>query len=297
MTFAERRVDQVRQHLDDAMKNQLDSNQALYGPQAKKCFDGALNAFLAQECPQLGGHRTRQVLVQSLVQMVNQFFPETNHLRPGQTPWSCVHKGERASYGKRMDQTKLQPVIIDLVKPQDILDRANGAKLRDLKQEACVRIFKQAYEQDGVLTLAEVGILLKISPPTVSKYVRAWEEANECIVPRRGTIHDMGPKLTHKKEIIEKLVFDGKSVEVVCRETQHSPEAVLRYITNFKQVLLCRRKKLDNTETAFATKLSLRLVEEYQRLIDNYAKKHPEWECNGEPWLDKMIGSLDKCQA
>jgi hypothetical protein len=65
-----------------------------------------------------------------------------------------VHKGERASYGKRMDQTKLQPVIIDLVKPQDILDRANGAKLRDLKQEACVRIFKQAYEQDGVLTLA-----------------------------------------------------------------------------------------------------------------------------------------------
>ena len=77
--------------------------------------------------------------------MVNQFFPETNHLRPGQTPWSCVHKGERASYGKRMDQTKLQPVIIDLV---------NGARLRDLKQEACVRIFKQAYEQDGVLTLA-----------------------------------------------------------------------------------------------------------------------------------------------
>ena len=107
----------------------------------------------------------------------------------------------------------------------------------------------------------------------------------------------MGPTLTHKKEIIEKLVFDGKRVEVVCRETQHSPEAVLRYITNFKQVLLCRRKKLDNTETAFATKLSLRLVEEYQRLIDNYAKKHPEWECNGEPWLDKMIGSLDKCQA
>ena len=49
------------------MKNQLDSNQALYGPQAKKSFDGALNAFLAQECPQLGGHRTRQVLVQTLV--------------------------------------------------------------------------------------------------------------------------------------------------------------------------------------------------------------------------------------
>ena len=62
---------------------------------------------------------------------------------------------------------------------------------------------------------------------------------------------------------------------------------VLRCITDFKQVLLCCRKKLDNTETAFATKLSLRLVEEYQRLIDNYAKKHPEWECDGEPFFDK----------
>ena len=279
------------------MKNQLNHNQALYGPQTQKNFSGALNAFLAQECPQLGGHRTRQVLVQSLEQMVHQFYPETSHLRPGQTPWSCVHKDEKASYGKRMNQTKLQPVILELVKSQDILDRANGAKLRDLKQEACVRIFNQAYQQDGVLTLAEVGILLKISPSTVSKYVRTFEESNQCIVPRRGTIHDMGPTLTHKKEIIEKLVFEGKSVEVVCRETQHSPEAVLRYITNFKQVLLCRRKMLDNTEIAFATKLSLRLIEEYQRLIENYASKHPEWECNGEPWLDKMIESLDKCKS
>ena len=50
-------------------------------------------------------------------------------------------------------------------------------------------------------------------------------------------------------------------------------------------------------EAAFAMKLCLRLVEEYQRLIDNYAKKRPEWECDGEPWFDKMIESLDKCQS
>ena len=77
--------------------------------------------------------------------------------------------------------------------------------------------------------------------------MRAWEEANECIVTHRVIIQDMGPTLTHKKEIIEKLVFDGKSVEVVCRQTYHSPEAVVRYITNFKPVLLCRRKKLNNS--------------------------------------------------
>jgi hypothetical protein len=104
----------------------------------------------------------------------------------------------------------------------------------------------------------------------------------------------MGPTLTHKKEILQKRVFDGKNVETVCRETQHSPEAVLRYSTNFKQVLMCRKKGLSNTEIAFATKLSLRLIEEYQNLIEEYAKAHPSCECNGEPWLDDFIDQLEK---
>jgi hypothetical protein len=63
---------------------------------------------------------------------------------------------------------------------------------------------------------------------------------------------------------------------------------------NFKQVLLCRRKHLANADIAFATKLSLRLVEEYQDLIEDYGKKHPQWECNGQPWLDDLIDKLEK---
>lgn len=54
------------------------------------------------------------------------------------------------------------------------------------------------------------------------------------------------------------------------------------------------KKGLSNTEIAFATKLSLRLIEEYQNLIDQYAKQHPSWECNGEPWLDDFINQLEK---
>jgi hypothetical protein len=36
----------------------------------------------------------------------------------------------------------------------------------------------------------------------------------------------------------------------VCRETDHSPEAVLRYTTNFKQVLLCQAKGFDVAQTS-----------------------------------------------
>ena len=86
------------------------------------------------------------------------------------------------------------------------------------------------------MTNAEVAILLKISSPTISKYVREWEEITNTLVPRRGTIHDMGRSLTHKVEIINKLFLEGKSVEQVSRETYHSPAAIHRYIILKKAV-------------------------------------------------------------
>ncbi len=59
-----------------------------------KTFVGALEAFFAQECPQLGGFRTRQVLVQAVLGMGNEFYPETSHLRQGQIQWVTVDEDE-----------------------------------------------------------------------------------------------------------------------------------------------------------------------------------------------------------
>lgn len=256
------------------MKKQQTHLQATYHPMLYKTFTGALDAFFAQECPQIGGLRTRQVLVQAVEGMVREFYPETSHLRQGQIQWTTVDKDETSSYGKSMKQTQLKSVVLDLVRSQDIQERAEGKRLRDLKKEAAVRLFEQADQQNGCMTQAEVGILLKISPNTVSHYVREWETQNETLIPRRGTIHDMGPTLTHKKPIIRKLFLEGKSVEQVSRETRHSPEAIQRYIQNFKQVLLCRQKGLDAKDSAYAIHLSKRLVEEYHALMDEFGKEN-----------------------
>ncbi len=276
------------------MRKELSNAQANYNPQFYKSFEGALEAFFSEECPQLGGGRTRRLLVDVIRSMVGEFFPSTTCLTAGQTPWTCVHKDARSSYAKTICKTRLTPVVLDLVKPADIKDRAAGVSLKDLRKEAVARLFQQAYQQDGVLTCAEVAILLKLGVSTVSLYVNEWEEENQQILPRRGTIHDMGPTLTHKRQIIEKLVFEGKSVEVVCRETCHSPEAVLRYITSFKQILLCRRKGLEKADISFATKMSLRLVEEYFDLMDDYRKQHPHLETEGEMWINDLVKNLEK---
>ncbi|MDK2856894.1 MAG: hypothetical protein PWQ89_13 [Verrucomicrobiota bacterium] len=156
---------------------------------------------------------TRQVLAQAVQGMVGEFYPEASHLRQGQIQWVTVDKDETSSYGKSMRQTKLKNVGLDLVRSKDIAERAEDKRLREIRKEAAVRLFKQADEQNGCMTNAEVAILLKISPCTVSKYVHEWEFDHDLLVPRRGTLYDMGPTLTHKKPIIRKLFLEGKSVE------------------------------------------------------------------------------------
>jgi hypothetical protein len=273
------------------MSKRSSERVATYSPQQFKSFPGALNAFFSTECPQRGGQRTRQVLVQAIVEMIERFYPPSTHLRAGQTPWVTVDKDEKSSYGKRMSQTQLTSVVLDLVPAEEATERKDGKKLRAIKKEAVARVFTQAYEQGGCLTNVETALLLKMSPSTVSTYTREWELENETLLPRRGTIHDMGPTLTHKKEIIERLFLQGKSVEQVMRETYHSAEAITRYIVAFKQVLLCHRKGLSTEEIAFAVKMSKRLVEEYQRLISELAAKNQSLDQLIEDSLGSLLNS------
>jgi len=258
------------------MKSTLTAAQAAYGPAEHKSFAGALGQFFADQCPQLGGTLQRQVIVRAIGRLVEQFYPATTNLRPGQTTWACVQRTAPAGYGQRLAQTPLTQVTVDLVRQDEAAQRAQGTPLRELKRAAVVRLFRQAYEQDGVFTHVDVALLLKLSPQTVGKYVREWEAANQQYLPRRGTIHDLGPTLTHKDQICRKVLVEGLPVEVVARLCYHSPEAVHRYVQCCKQVWLCRRKGLTREETAFAVRHSPKLVDEYWQLLDEFQAFAPD---------------------
>jgi DNA-binding CsgD family transcriptional regulator len=253
------------------MSTKISHAQATYSPQYYKTFAGALFNFFITECPQIGGDLTRKALVQTILSMVNNFYPETTHLRPGQLMWTTIHRDEKPRYGKKIRETKIAPVKLQLVRHDDILERANGKKLRELKKDALARIFNETYEQEGCLTNAEAAILLKISPTTVSKYVKEWESEHKKLLPRRGTIHDLGPTLTHKKQIIHKLFIEGKTIEQVKRETYHTVAAIHRYISTFKKIFMCRKKGLSNEEISYAIRISTKLLLEYQNIIDDFA--------------------------
>lgn len=253
------------------MKRQQSHLANTYGPQTHKTFEGAVVSYFATEFPQLAGERARLAVARGLVAMVHSYFPETSHLRQGQIVWPTVAKDELSSYGKKIHQTRLVSVIVDLVRAEDASERMAGKHLWQIKSEAIARILTQADAQGGCLTNTELAIMLKMSHGTVSKRIREHEAEHGILLPRRGSIHDIGPTLTHKKEICRMLFLEGKSVEATCRATRHSPRSVSRYITNFKQVLLCHQKGLSIDETSHATRIAKRVVIEYHNLFKEFA--------------------------
>ena len=115
------------------------------------------------------------------------------------------------------------------------------------------------------MTLADVGILLGKSFSTVSRYVLEHQKENDEILPTRGNIHDIGPGITHKGIIIRKKL-EKKSTSQIAKETNHSPEAVDRYIRDYGRVKMLIGKRMTVEEISYATGISRGVVKQYEDL-------------------------------
>lgn len=236
---------------------------------AKKGFTAALDHFFASHVPQLGGPLTRRAVVVEVEKMVERFYPPTDRLRMGQMIWYAVDEQEKAGYGKRLESCEQRPVILDVLHETDIEAVLQGLRKRERQKRTIVRLFKQAFQQGGVLTHADVGSILRLSPSTISRYVLEYERETEQVLPRRGTIHDMGPSLTHKRIICKKHFLEGKTIEQTARETYHSPQAVSRYTNDFKRVRECLKAGWAVEKISYTTGLSKSLTEEYVQMLED----------------------------
>jgi hypothetical protein len=83
------------------------------------------------------------------------------------------------------------------------------------------------------------------------------------------------------------MIVEGKSVEQTARESKHSPEAITRYVKDYKRVLACLHKGLTPKETSFVARVSESLVFEYENLIqENQVDIKEQMENNGSSFND-----------
>ena len=139
--------------------------------------------------------------------------------------------------------------------------------MKEIRKGVIARIFCEADKQGGTLAETDLALILFCANMTICKNTIEYEHENKVVLPRRGTVHDLGRSTTHKKIICEKSFRDKKATPDIARETYHSPNAVDRYLNDFDRVRFCLKNGLSVEEVSFTTQLSKSLVVEYDDLI------------------------------
>jgi hypothetical protein len=249
---------------------------------AKRDFKTALIRLLEQEYKVLGSRRILVMLADDVEQLHQEYFPERNRLQFGDLVWQTTKDdGQRQSYGKKTEDYAVQTVILPLIRKEDIEQRIfyrRGERnhtwqhTTERKMVQLERLVKSAKSQGGLLSGAEVALLLNLSLTTMGKYLRGYYERRKEVLPMKGYVLDQGSNPTHKGIIIEMYEQAVSPAEIVLK-TGHNQEAVDRYIKGYDQVLALSRKKHDAVSISQITGRSIHVVRQYLRLVKDF---HPE---------------------
>lgn len=211
---------------------------------------------------------TATAIVDDLINIIEHYYRYTDNsfLKPGQIVWHAVPINELPQKGKSMAQTKLKPVILDVICEQDIEDMKTPLRHREVRVKKCERWTQQAYDQGALLAQLDLAMLLGVNEATAGEYVREFYSTYGRKLPTRGNIQLIGSGQTHKKEIVS-LFLKGYLVPTICIKTNHSQEAVERYLRDFEAIRLLNQKFDDINTISIITRLSKRVVNQYIDLI------------------------------
>ena len=251
------------------MRKPPTSHSRSYDANERKTFCSAVSHLLHTDFPGVFGREIARIFAERINQVYERFHLPRSRFKVGQVLWVGVAVHARPNRDNRIEDTELVPVVLDLVTPEDIA-LCKTARHLQIRRGRIVRLFRQAYEQGAVLSEADVSLLTYVRCNTISSHVLKYERETGETVPRRGTIHDLGPSVTHKATICYKRLVEHKPTSQVAQETSHSAQEVEYYVQCLRRIQLCRDNGMSIEDIGRATGHSLRLVREYLDLIKRY---------------------------
>jgi hypothetical protein len=255
------------------MSSRPDFIRKKFGPLCGKTLRTALAHRIAADFPRIGGPRICQLCADMILEVVVKHMRPRDHLQHGQVLWMAVSVKDPPRQRRRLVDTDLVPVLLDLSTAEDVERRIDRLRPSQRLLHKALRLCRQAYGQGGLLSNCDLAELLHTQDGRIAVLLAEHERATHTIVPRRATLHDVGSGLTHKRIICWKRYAEGKEPHVVARETYHSLEAVDRYLGQYDRVRHCRLQGLTPEQTAHALGCSLRLVKEYLAIDDLLEKR------------------------
>lgn len=240
-----------------------------YSSAKDRFFRPALMNFFAREFPRYFGPTIRENIANEIIHIFEKLNPESKRLTPGQILWNALDKNTRADSRNR----RYVPVILTLINQEDIEELEKGVSFKHIIEKVTVRIIYEAYQQGGILSTRDIGLLTLRRPESVGRIRIKYEEENKTVLPHTGTLHDMGSCITHKKQIIYKLVVERKDPVVVAGETNHSQKAVDHYYNDYNRVKTLYKDIQDMDHLHFIMNLAKPVIKQYIELFKKYENK------------------------
>jgi hypothetical protein len=241
----------------------------------KRNFHQAIVNLLENEYKILGSRKVLDMLADDIENLHREYYPASNQVAIGEIVFRTTKDdGRRQSYGKKTEDYAAVTVVLPLITKDDVErriyykkgDRNSNYKHREARDiETMVRLIKAAKAQGGLLSGAEISVLMNRSLSSIRKYLDAYREKTGEILPLKGYVLDQGSLPTHKG-IILSLYEQGISPADIVLKTGHSQDAVDRYIKHYTQVKKLIRKGMDEESIKEITGRTMKVVREYIKL-------------------------------
>jgi len=214
------------------------------------------------------GAVTASAIIDDLLALIEQYYRynDNSFLKPGQIVWHAVPVDEYPKKGKSMAQTRLKPVVLDMITDDDIEGLKTPIGTHELKMKKIERWTHQAYDQGALLSQLDLAVLLASTTVTVGICVREYQNLYSRSLPTRGNIQLIGSGQTHKRPIIA-LHLKGYLVPTICQKTNHSKGSVERYIHDFEAIKTLSEKFDDVDLISRIVRLTPSVVKQYLDLV------------------------------
>lgn len=241
----------------------------------KRNFHQAILALLEKEYKILGSRKVLEMLSDDIEDLHREYYPSKNEVGFGEIVFRTTKDdGQRQNYGKKTEDYASITVVLPLITNEDVErriyykkgDRNSNYRHREARDiETMVRLIKSAKDQGGLLSGAEISVLMNRSLSTIRKYLDAYTKKTGEILPLKGYVLDQGSLPTHKGIIIN-LYEQGISPADIVLKTSHSQTAVDRYIKHYEQIKKLLIKGIDEVSIKEITGRSMKVVREYIKL-------------------------------
>ena len=258
-----------------------------YASIPKRSFRNSIVHHLEHNYKLVGSHKVIQMMADDIMDLHKEYYPDTSTVGSGHVVWQTTSATEKKpSYGKHVEDQKIKTVILPLITPADIEYRMrshyhvenkgnNHKKQAERDVEVLARLVKSAYLQGGLLTGAELSVLMNRSLNTIGRYLKMYHETHDDILPTKGIILDQGSRPTHKAPIVN-LYEQGLPDPDIARLTNHTIESVGLYLRAYRNVKLLMEKGFNLMEMVRVSGKSRSTILQYRELVYQY---HPDLKC------------------